>query len=73
MGTTTECVVSSCNDAVTRLGYIDYACEHDDVGRAAYLVTDHAGHVSHCFYCEDCAALARCDWNGETAAIEAAS
>lgn len=34
-----------------------------------YAVTDHEGHVHVCEYCQECADLARADWNGETASI----
>jgi hypothetical protein len=43
-------------------------CEkHSDT--KAYNVTSHAGSVALVWYCDDCADLAACDWNGETAAI----
>lgn len=45
---------------------IDYTCEHDDAPRALYLVAMHDGSKAVCSYCEDCAGLARADWNGET-------
>ena len=45
-----------------------FICECDDDGdRRPYLVTNHDGGSEIAFYCEDCAALARSDWNGETA------
>lgn len=34
-----------------------------------YRIVDHGGQVSNVLYCDDCAALARVDWNGETAEI----
>ncbi len=36
----------------------------DDV--ALYDVTNHDGATTVCAYCDDCAALAKVDWNGET-------
>lgn len=38
---------------------------------AKYRVQHHDGSTSDVHYCDDCAELARMDWNGETAAIEA--
>ncbi len=35
----------------------------------AYVVTHRDGTSEPVRYCAECAALARCDWNGETAAI----
>lgn len=35
----------------------------------AYVVTHHDGTSEPVRYCDGCAELARCDWNGETAAI----
>ncbi len=48
-----------------------YTCECAYPERRRYVVTDHDGHRSVCDYCDDCAALARMDWVGETSAIEA--
>lgn len=36
---------------------------------SSYEVTHHSGAISIVRYCDDCEALARMDWNGETAAI----
>jgi hypothetical protein len=44
-------------------------CDEDRTDVSPYLVTHHDGTTSDAAYCHDCAALARCDWNGETAAI----
>lgn len=52
---------------------IDFVCDctlEPGEARGIYLVTDHHGETSVCAYCETCAELAECDWNGETAAIE---
>lgn len=38
-----------------------------------FRVTNHEGKAFVVLYCADCADLARADWNGETAAIEAVS
>lgn len=35
----------------------------------SYDVTFTDGHAERCDYCDDCAALARMNWNGETAGI----
>ena len=59
--------------SAARTARTTYACEHDDVPCRAYVVTGHDGTVARCIYCEDCAALAECDWNGETAKIEVAA
>lgn len=51
----------------------DYTCECvEREGRAGrlYVVTGHNGNRTICSYCDDCANLARIDWNGETAKIE---
>lgn len=47
-------------------------CDGCDDTRATsrYVVTHHEGNTSHVSYCDDCAALARADWNGETASIK---
>jgi hypothetical protein len=52
---------------------VAYTCECDAEERALYVVTDHDGRKSTCAYCDGCADLARADWNGETASIEAVS
>ncbi len=56
-----------CGPSVTHL---PYACEHDDAPRREYRVTDHEGCEWHCTYCDDCANLAKIDWNGETRSCE---
>jgi hypothetical protein len=38
-----------------------------------YVVTSHEGEKAHVLYCDDCRDLAKCDWNGETAAIQEAA
>lgn len=43
----------------------------DEAQVGLFLVTFHDGHSEVVCYCEDCADLARIDWNGETAEIEA--
>lgn len=48
---------------------VDYTCECDAPERRLYVVTDHEGRKSLCAYCDECAALAAIDWNGETASI----
>lgn len=51
---------------------INYTCEcplEPGETRALYLVRGHDGSAVACSYCEDCAALAAMDWNGETASI----
>lgn len=50
---------------------IDFTCECDTPERSDYRVTDHDGHTVTVRYCEGCVELARIDWTGETAAIEA--
>lgn len=47
-------------------------CGKDDAPTQRYRVTRHDGSTSEASYCEDCAGLARIDWNGETKAIERA-
>lgn len=38
---------------------------------SAYQITDHDGNVTDpVWYCDECACLAACDWNGETAKID---
>ena len=49
-----------------------YTCECDAPERRRYVVVSHDGAVTECRYCDDCAALARVDWNGETKSIEPA-
>lgn len=52
----------------------DFTCEcplYEGETRALYRVTGHDGAEDVCEYCIDCADLARIDWNGETASIEA--
>jgi hypothetical protein len=51
--------------------YAAHHCEGCDEVRdaKAYQVTSHEGVVSAVRYCDDCRDLAKCDWNGETAAI----
>ena len=46
-----------------------FVCECDTPERRPYIVTGHDGVDVVCRYCDDCAYLARVDWNGETAAI----
>ena len=48
-------------------------CECDTPERTHYIVVSHDGTSAEVEYCDDCAALARDDWNGETAAIVEAS
>lgn len=48
-------------------------CENDDGSeptRVLYRVTFHDGETALAHYCDECAGLARADWNGETASIE---
>ncbi len=45
-------------------------CDQDDAPTQRYQITLHDGGMSAAAYCDDCAALARCDWNGETKSIE---
>ncbi len=54
---------------------VDLACDGCETVTVLkrYLVTHHDDTTSECLYCDDCAALARCDWNGETKSIRAAS
>ena len=48
---------------------LEFTCECDTPERHPYSVTDHSGAVVICEYCDDCAYLAACDWNGNTARI----
>ncbi len=52
-----------------------YACDCEQnlripLDTAIYLVTNHDGEVCRVRYCDSCADLAACDWNGETANIK---
>ncbi len=52
-----------------------FTCAHDhppvcDRTRTRYLVTHKHGKQTIAWYCDDCAALAASDWNGETGALE---
>lgn len=47
------------------------AVDFTEVPRALYRVTGRDGSTSICSYCDSCAALAREDWSGEVAAVEA--
>lgn len=62
-----RCVV--CLD--TRIAEVTECDGCDDTGHALkrYLVTHHDGGESDCYYCDDCADLARMDYNGETKSI----
>lgn len=44
-------------------------CDEHRTDVLPYLVTHHDDTASDAAYCHDCAALARCDWNGETKSI----
>ena len=46
-----------------------YQCECDTSDHKIYVVTYHDGTTEIVSYCDDCADLARLDWNGETASI----
>ena len=46
-----------------------YACDCEQnlripLDTAVYLVTNHDGEVCRVRYCDSCADLAACDWNG---------
>ena len=45
-------------------------CNESTIRR--YIVTDHDGAEHVCDYCNECASLARADWNGDTASIRLA-
>ena len=47
-----------------------FVCECDTPERRPYIVTGHDGDAVPCLYCDDCAYLARADWNGETAHLD---
>lgn len=47
----------------------EYSCDCDAEGRRAYVVIGHDNSRTVCHYCDDCAALAEIDWNGETKSI----
>lgn len=60
------------NDRIARLvSQIGEACNGCDQSRETtrYNVTYHSGTSETVRYCDDCAALARMDWNGETRSI----
>lgn len=44
-------------------------CDSPQPDLKLYLVTFHDGGEQEVYYCDDCAELARVDWNGETKSI----
>lgn len=48
-------------------------CDNTDRETRSYVVTHHDDTTSEAHYCQDCAALARVDYNGETKSIAEAA
>jgi hypothetical protein len=49
---------------------MEFTCECATTERTRYIVVTHTGERSIAAYCDECAALARADWNGEIESIE---
>lgn len=60
-----------CRSCLSAPSFTCECCKVDgrSVSRRLYLVTGNGGEVSTCSYCDECADLARMDYNGETAEI----
>lgn len=67
-----ETVIGLTLKGLEALGEPVHTCECDTPERRRYIVTGHDGSEALVAYCDGCYELAKCDWNGNTAAVRPA-